>query len=260
MTILDKITEHKRAEVEKAKKRVSLEELMDYALFSKPVPSLTEFLLNPEKSGIIAEHKRQSPSKGIINDKLDVRDVVRGYEGAGASAVSVLTDSEFFGGKNEDLIAAREEISIPILRKDFIIDPYQVYEAKAIGASAILLIAAILSPEESKELGALANYLGMEVLMEFHDETELNRMNPYVNAAGINNRDLKTFKVDLDKSAQLADNLPSGLPKVAESGISSPEDVKFLRSKGLTGFLIGENFMKTDDPGMACKEFIEKIK
>ena len=251
MTILDKIIEYKKTEVEEAQKRVTLQQLMKYPHFEQKVPSLTEYLLSPEKSGIIAEHKRRSPSKGVINDKLDVRDVVKGYEDAGASAVSVLTDKEFFGGINKDLITTRDAISIPILRKDFIIDPFQIYEAKAIGASAILLIAAVLSPEEALELGSLANYLGMEVLMEFHDESELDRMNRYVNAAGINNRDLRTFKVDLEKSVELADKLPSDIPKVAESGISSPEDVKFLRSKGFTGFLIGENFMKTGNPGEA---------
>ena len=259
MTILDKIIEHKRIEVEKAKKSVSLNELMKYSHFDKQVPSLSEFLLSPEKSGIIAEHKRKSPSKGIINNKLKVEDVVAGYEKAGASAVSVLTDEEFFGGDTDDLIKAKEVLSIPVLRKDFIIDSYQVYEAKAIGASAILLIAAVLTPDEAKKLGSLANYLGMEVLMEFHDESELDRMNNYVNAAGINNRDLKTFKVDLQRSIELAEKLPANLPKVAESGISSPEDVRFLRSKGFTGFLIGENFMKTRDPGKACEEFVKEI-
>ena len=183
-----------------------------------------------------------------------------GYESAGASAVSVLTDIEFFGGSNKDLTTARDVISIPILRKEFIVDPYQVYEAKAIGASAILLIAAVLTPEETKELGSLASYLGMEVLMEFHDETELNRMNSYVDVAGINNRNLNTFKVDLNRSVELADKLPSNIPKVAESGISSVEDLLFLQSKGFSGFLIGENFMKSDNPGGACKEFSLNLK
>jgi indole-3-glycerol phosphate synthase len=255
MTILDKIIEHKRKEVEEAKKRVSVKELMYYRHFDKLVPSLKEYILNSGKSGIIAEHKRRSPSKGIINDKVNVTDVVKGYEVAGASAVSVLTDSEFFGGSNDDLTTARDAISIPILRKDFIIDPYQVYEAKAIGASAILLIAAVLTPGETKELGSLASYLGMEVLMEFHDESELDRMNSYVDAAGINNRNLKTFEVDLNKSVELAEKLPADIPKVAESGISSVEDILFLRSKGFSGFLIGENFMKNEDPGKACEEF-----
>ena len=260
MTILDNIIAHKRKEVEEARGKVSVDELMQSPFFDKKVPSISEFLTAPDKSGIIAEHKRQSPSKGIINNTLKVEDVVAGYEKAGASAISVLTDKEFFGGENSDLIAAKETVSIPLLRKDFIIDPYQVYEAKAIGASAILLIAAVLTPEEARELGSLANNLGMEVLMEFHDESELDRLNEYVNAAGINNRDLKTFKVDLERSIELADKLPKNLPKVAESGISSPEDVKFLRSKGFTGFLIGECFIKTEDPGKACEEFVRKIR
>ena len=255
MTILDKIIKHKRKEVEEAKRRISVQELMYYRHFDKIVPSLKEYLLNPNKTGVIAEHKRHSPSKGIINNMVDVRDVVKGYEDASASAVSVLTDSEFFGGSNEDLTTARDAISIPILRKDFIIDSYQVYEAKAIGASTILLIATVLTPEETKEFGSLASYLGMEVLMEFHDEVELNRMNRYVDVAGINNRNLNTFEVDLLKSIELADKLPPSIPKIAESGIGSVEDVKFLRSKGFSGFLIGESFMKTDNPGVACKEF-----
>ncbi len=255
MTILDKIIEHKRKEVEETKKRVSVKELMYYRHFDKMVPSLKDYLLNPDKSGIIAEHKRRSPSKGIINDKVNIIDVVKGYESAGASAVSVLTDSEFFGGSNENLTTARDSISIPILRKDFIVDPYQIYEAKAIGASAILLIAAVLTPDETKELGSLASYLGMEILMEFHDETELNRMNSYVDVAGINNRNLNTFEVDLNKSVELADKLPAYIPKVAESGISSVKDIKFLRSKGFSGFLIGESFMKKENPGKACEDF-----
>ncbi len=259
MTILDKIIEHKRIEVENAKKRVSLDELKRYPGFEKPVPSLAEFLLSSEKSGIIAEHKRKSPSKGIINDRLDVQEVVAGYEKAGASAVSVLTDKEFFGGTSEDLIKAKEVLSIPVLRKDFIVDPYQIFEAKAIGASAILLIAAVLTPEEAEKLGKVANKLGLEVLMEFHDKSELNRMNSYVSAAGINNRDLKTFKVDLQKSVELAEMLPADIPKVAESGIGSPDDVKFLKSKGFTGFLIGESFMASDNPGKTCKGFIDEI-
>ncbi len=255
MTILDKIIEYKKREVEEAKKRVSVKELMYYRHFDKMMPSLKDYLLNPDKSGIIAEHKRRSPSKGIINDKVNVIDVVKGYENAGVSAVSVLTDSEFFGGSKEDLTTARDTISIPILRKDFIIDPYQIYEAKAIGASAILLIASVLTPDETKELGSLASYLGMEILMEFHDEKELNRMNSYVDVAGINNRNLNTFEVDLNKSVELADKLPTYIPKVAESGISSVEDLKFLRSKGFSGFLIGESFMKNEDPGKACENF-----
>ncbi len=259
MTILDKIIKYKREEVAKVKKRVSVKELMSYRHFDKKVPSLKDYLLNHHKTGIIAEHKRRSPSKGIINNKVNIKDVVKEYEKAGSSAVSVLTDSKFFGGSNEDLTIARDTISIPILRKDFIVDTYQIYESKAIGASAILLIAAVLTPEETKEFGSLANYLGMEVFMEFHNEAELSRMNSYTDVAGINNRNLNTFEVDLNKSIELADKLSADIPKVAESGIGSVEDFVFLQSKGFSGFLIGENFMKSEDPGKACKEFSDKI-
>jgi indole-3-glycerol phosphate synthase len=171
----------------------------------------------------------------------------------------VLTDHQFFGGCNNDLMAARKVTSIPILRKDFIIDSYQVYEAKAIGASAILLIAAILDIEQAKELGALANYLGMEVLMELHAPDETNRLNAFVDVVGINNRNLKTFEVNLEQSIQLAASLPADKLKISESGIHAPEDVLFLRKNGFDGFLIGENFMKTNDPAKAFEAFAKAI-
>lgn len=260
MTILDKIIEHKRIEVEVAKKAFPVEELMELEAFKKDVPSLTAYLADPAKAGIIAEHKRQSPSKGIINDKVTVEEVVKGYESAGVSALSVLTDKHFFGGCNEDLIAARAVTTIPILRKDFIIDPYQIYEAKAIGASAILLIAAVLDRRQAAGLGYIARQNGLEVLMELHDESELEVMNEFVDVVGINNRDLKTFEVNLDKSIELARKLPMDKLRISESGIHSPEDVMYLRENGFQGFLIGENFMKTENPGKACIEFCDKIK
>ena len=169
MTILDKIIEHKRIEVEVAKNAFPVEELLESEAFKKEVPSLVAYLADPAKAGIIAEHKRQSPSKGVINDKVTVEEVAKGYEAAGASAISVLTDRYFFGGSNDDLIAARAATTIPILRKDFIIDPYQIYEAKAIGASAILLIAAVLDKRQAAGLGYIAHQNGLEVLMELHD-------------------------------------------------------------------------------------------
>ena len=260
MTILDKIIIHKHTEVEATQARVSLKELMYYRHFDTAVPSLKGFLANPEKAGVIAEFKRQSPSKGIINDRVQVTDVVKGYEAAGASALSVLTDRNFFGGHDDDLTAARDVTTIPILRKDFIIDPYQIYEAKAIGASDILLIAAVLDVNQAKDLGALANYLGMEVLMELHDESELDRVNAFVDVVGINNRNLKTFEVNLDHSIHLAAQLPKYKLKVSESGIHAPEDVFYLRKNGFDGFLIGENFMKTDDPAQAAITFFQQIK
>lgn len=171
----------------------------------------------------------------------------------------MLTDAHFFGGRNEDLTTARDATSLSILRKDFIIDPFQVYEAKAIGASAILLIAAILTKEEAIDLGSLANYLGMEVLMEIHDESEIEKINIYVDMVGINNRNLKTFEVDLQHSVRLAQLLPANKPKVAESGIHSVTDLRFLKTHGFNGFLIGEQFMKTVNPGMACQQFISEI-
>lgn len=259
MNILDKIVAHKIKEVEQASKTVSVEQLMDMPLFNDAVPSLKNSIASPEKSGVITEFKRQSPSKGIINGSAQVEEVTLGYEKAGSSALSVLTDSQFFGGCNEDLTKARALTSIPILRKDFIIDPYQIYEAKAIGASAILLIAAILNDRQAKELGALANYLGMEVLMELHAPEEAAKLNPFVDVIGINNRNLKTFEVNVQQSIQLANQLPKDKLKISESGIHSPEDVFYLRENGFDGFLIGENFMKTDNPAQAFAEFAKVI-
>ncbi|MCU4175761.1 indole-3-glycerol phosphate synthase TrpC [Carboxylicivirga sp. N1Y90] len=260
MTILDKIIVQKRKEVEAAKAKVSIKELMYYRDFNEQVPSLKAFLSDPLKSGVICEFKRQSPSKGVINGAVQVADVVKGYEKAGASALSVLTDTQFFGGTNDDLTIARRSTSIPILRKDFIIDPYQLYEAKAIGASAILLIAACLDVNEAKELGAMANYLGLEVLMELHGEDELEKLNAFVDVVGINNRNLKTFEVNLQHSVELAQRLPKNKIRISESGIHSKEDVFFLRQNGFDGFLIGENFMKTEDPGQACIDFCKSIR
>lgn len=259
MTILDKIIERKKEEVAAAKASISQEELMATEAFAQKVPSLKVALVDPLKSGVISEFKRQSPSKGVINGSAKVIDVVKAYERAGASALSVLTDTDFFGGCFDDLQQARANTSIPILRKDFMIDPYQMYEAKAMGASAILLIAACLTKDQAKELGAMAHYLGLEVLMELHDESELDCLNPFVDVVGINNRNLKTFEVNLQHSVQLANLLPQDKIKVSESGIHSKEDVFYLRENGFDGFLIGENFMKTGDPGQACIDFCKSI-
>ena len=260
MNILEKIAEQKKREVAQAYKTVSLEALMDAPLFNEAAPSLKNAIANPDKSGIIAEFKRQSPSKGMINETAKVEEVVRAYEKSGASALSVLTDTLFFGGRQLDLTDARQVTSIPLLRKDFIIDPYQVYETKAIGASAILLIAAILDVNQAKELAALAKDLGMEVLMELHTPEEAEMLNPFVDVVGINNRNLKTFDVDLKQSIMLAEQLPADKLKISESGIHSPEDVFHLRRNGFDGFLIGENFMKTNDPAAAFDAFAKAIK
>ncbi|MBN2807716.1 MAG: indole-3-glycerol phosphate synthase TrpC [Prolixibacteraceae bacterium] len=253
------INDNKRFEVERAKVHVPLEKLMRFPFYHKPVPSLKEFLLKPDKSGIIAEHKRQSPSKGIINAEVKLRNVVIGYENAGASAVSVLTDEKYFGGRLTDLEEAASILNIPILRKDFMIDPYQVHEAKAYGASAILLIAASLTSSEVDALAKLAHELGLEVLFEVHNAMELEKISPHVDVVGVNNRNLKTFEVDINQSKLLANLIPENFVKISESGISEPATIRDLKSFGYQGFLMGENFMKTYNPGETCRLFIEEI-
>lgn len=257
--VLAQINAHKRLEIKAAKAKVSVQELMQFPAYAKQVPSLKAFLLNPSKSGIIAEHKRQSPSKGIINNKVTLHQVVTGYEKAGASAVSVLTDEKYFGGMLADLQEAASILSIPILRKDFILDAYQVHQAKAFGASAILLIAASLSDTEVDALAKLAHELGMEVLFEVHEADELSKISTYVDVVGVNNRNLKTFGVDINQSKLLANLIPENFIKISESGISLPETVRDLKTFGYKGFLMGENFMRAHDPGEACRLFIEAI-
>ena len=247
--ILNEIIAHKREEVAQAKSRVTVAELEQSSLFSRPVLSLTNFILNPARTGIIAEFKRQSPSKGIINDQVSVEEVTRAYADQGASGISVLTDTKFFGGTLADLSAARFN-EVPLLRKEFIIDEYQLIEARAYGADAILLIAACLSPQRVQELAAFARSLQLEVLLELHDETELEHICPEVNLVGVNNRNLKNFEVDLEHSIRLAEQIGDRV-KIAESGIRSATDIKYLKQHGFDGFLIGETFMKTADPGAA---------
>lgn len=210
--------------------------------------------------GIIAEFKRRSPSKGVINANASLEETTQGYVQAGASALSVLTDSEFFGGSNEDLSAARSVNACPILRKDFTIGEYQITEAKSIGADAILLIAAVLDPTTSKRLAAFAHSLGLEVLLEVHNESELlASLECGADLVGVNNRDLKTFQVSTEVSKKLAPLIPDDVVKVSESGISNPETIRDLSTYGYRGFLIGENFMKTPSPQMAAAEFIRRI-
>jgi indole-3-glycerol phosphate synthase len=257
--VLAQINDRKRAEVAAAKINVPLQKLMNYPSYQQAVPSLKEFLLNPEKSGIIAEHKRQSPSKGIINASVNLHDVVSGYQKAGASAVSVLTDEHYFGGRLSDLEEAAKILQIPVLRKDFMLDSYQVHEAKAYGAAAILLIAASLTSGEVDTLAKLAHELGMEVLFEIHNPMELEKISPHVDVVGVNNRNLKTFEVDINQSKILANLIPVNFVKISESGISEPATIRELKNFGYQGFLMGENFMKTHDPGDACRLFIEEI-
>ncbi|MGB0896244.1 MAG: indole-3-glycerol phosphate synthase TrpC [Flavobacteriaceae bacterium] len=259
MTILDTIIERKKIEVIHDKRSTSIQQLEQSTYFNTPKISLKEYILKADKSGIIAEFKRQSPSKGIINNTATVPDVTTGYSTAGASALSVLTDTHFFGGTNDDVIAARHTNTIPILRKDFTIDEYQIIEAKAIGANAILLIASVLTKAEIKQFTTLAHNIGLEVLLEIHTEKELEKYDPAINIVGINNRNLNTFEVDFENAIRLAQKLPSHTVKIAESGISDYRSINYLKSHGFDGFLIGENFMKTASPGEACKTFIENI-
>lgn len=260
MTILDEIVDYKRKEVALRKKLIPESYLKLAVEQLKDVPSLYAHLRAEDKTGIIAEFKRQSPSKGIINKKADVVEVAKAYEKAGVSGMSVLTDSRFFGGLDTDLNQARHNTTIPILRKDFIIDEFQIKEARAIGASAILLIASILTKEQVAQFSGLAKELGLEVLFEIHDEEEMEKLNSDINIVGINNRDLKTFKVDIAQSIRLANMLPQNAVKVAESGISSVKDLLYLKQNGFDGFLIGENFMKHENPGQACIDFCDELR
>ncbi|MEP0368260.1 MAG: indole-3-glycerol phosphate synthase TrpC [Cyclobacteriaceae bacterium] len=259
--ILDQIVADKLIEVTKNKELYPVKLLEQSIHFpGKPV-SLKHYIRREDKVGILAEFKRQSPSKGVINGVASVEKTTIGYMQAGASGLSVLTDKKYFGGKNEDLTTARNFNFCPILRKDFVIDEYQIIEAKSIGADVILLIAAILTPEEVKQLAAFAKSFGMEVILEVHDEDELNRsINEYVDILGVNNRNLKTFVTDVALSKELAKKIPSDFLKMSESGISDPQTVVDLKGYGYEGFLIGENFMKTGSPERAAKEFIDKIK
>lgn len=260
MTILDKIVERKREEVAEAKAKVSSEELKSYPLFQRECYNLRESILHPERSGIIAEYKRASPSKGLINGRDSVQEVVKGYQDAGASAISVLTDKDFFQGDLKDLTEAREVLQIPLLRKEFIVDEYQITEAKAYGADIILLIAACLSKEEIQSLSSYAKSLGLNVLLEVHNEEELNKsLFDTIDAIGVNNRNLKDFVVSLDHSYDLVNKIPNQYIKVSESGILDPQTINELKKAGFQAFLIGENFMKTENPMLAILEFTDKV-
>lgn len=260
MNILDKIVFDKRKEVALRKSLIPEKQLLESVLFERKTISLAS-RLKDSNTGIIAEHKRRSPSKSIINQDLNLQDVARGYENAGVCGMSVLTDSKYFGGSLDDLIIARASCKLPLLRKEFIIDPYQIIEAKAYGADVILLIAAILSKNEIKQLSELAKSLDLDVLLEVHNEAELHKsLMPSLDMLGVNNRDLKTFTVSLDTSKVLSQLIPDEFVKVSESGISSTKAIKELQPFGYQGFLIGENFMKTDNPGDSALQFIKKLK
>jgi indole-3-glycerol phosphate synthase len=259
MNILDRIILDKRREVILKKSIIPVSQLEASIFFEKNTISLSANLKN-STSGIIAEHKRRSPSKSEINYGFTVEEVVKGYADAGACGISVLTDQKYFGGSLDDLLLARASVNIPLLRKEFIVDEYQILEAKAHGADLILLIAAVLTRDEIKFLSEFAKDLGLEVLLEVHNLEELEKsIMPTLDMIGVNNRNLKTFEVSLDFSKELADKIPNDFVKISESGISSIEAIHELKPYGYKGFLIGENFMKTENAGLSAKEFIQKI-
>ena len=257
--ILAKIIETKFGEVAERKKQITIAQLEAMPLFEKPCYSLKTNILDASKTGIIAEFKRQSPSKGIINGVASVEEVAKAYTQFGASGISVLTDGPYFGGSLDDLsIAVQNEI--PVLRKEFIIDEFQVIEAKAYGASVILLIASCLTPDQTKVLASVAKKLGMEVLLELHDASELGHVCEEVDLVGINNRSLKSFEVNIDHSLQLKNLLPKGKLSIAESGIYDLATFQLLKKEGFDGFLMGEYFMKQENPAKGFEEFSQQIK
>jgi indole-3-glycerol phosphate synthase len=260
MSILDDILAVKRTETDRKSEVRAFEDIFEEAKsITRPVLSFVEALQNSDNH-IIAEFKRRSPSKGFFNAEADAETIVGGYSSAGAAAISVLTDRDFFGGSLDDLRSARKVSAVPLLRKDFIIDPYQICEARIAGADVVLLIAAAMSPDRCAELAGFARSLDLEVLLEIHNEHELAHINSFVNATGVNNRDLTTFVTDVSVSYRLAPMLPESILKISESGISSVSTLKDLYSAGYRGFLMGENFMKEPEPDKALKELIVTIR
>ena len=258
--ILDIICRNKRLEIADQKEAVPISNLKD-SLSLQPRKKVSfKQALAVSKSGIIAEFKRKSPSKGWIRQDADASNIARSYEEAGAAAISCLTDGPFFGGGFTDFEKAREAVEgVPLLRKDFILDEYQLYQSRLMGADAVLLIAACLTADEIARFTAIAHELDMEALLEIHEESELASICPDTDVIGINNRNLKTFDTDIRHTMDLAGRIPEQFLKISESGLSQPETVIQLRQAGFRGFLVGENFMKTDDPGKSLREFIQKL-
>lgn len=258
MNILKTIIEKKKQEVAERKTFISIDQLMNDA-FNKPALSLKEKLFNGEPN-IIAEFKRKSPSKGWMNEGIAIPEVINAYEAYGAAAISVLTDKDFFGGDPEELKQARLEVGIPLLRKDFMIDEFQLYEAKSYGADIILLIAACLTKQQVKQLAKKARELQLEVLLEIHSKEEIEHICDEVDIIGINNRNLETFVTDIETSKQLIEYLPADKPVISESGISGTETIITLHDLGFKGFLIGETFMKAPKPAIAFAEFMKTLR
>lgn len=260
MTILDKIITDKKKEVALKKLVIPVSQLENLVLFNRKTISLVANL-QKSNSGIIAEFKRRSPSKNVINNSFSVDEVVKGYTNAGVCGISILTDGKYFGGSLDDFLIGRASTNIPLLRKEFIVDEFQILEAKAHGADVILLIAAVLSGFEIKKLSEFAQSLGLEVLLEVHNLEELQKsIMPSLNMIGVNNRNLKTFEVNLNFSKDLADKIPNEFVKISESGISTIEAIKELKPFGYKGFLIGENFIKTENAGESATKFIQDLR
>jgi indole-3-glycerol phosphate synthase len=259
MDILEKIIAHKKTEVAERKSLYPAKLLEKSIYFNTPSVSFRKYILREDKNGIIAEFKKKSPSQGFINPYAKVEKVSIGYMQAGASALSILTDNHFFGGKNEDLTEARKFNFCPILRKDFVIDEYQLIEAKSIGADVVLLIAECLEKKQLKQLAETAKNLGLEVLMEVHSAEQLNKLNPFIDAVGVNNRNLKNFEVSIETSLRLIDGIPDSMVKISESGLSKADSVHRLKQAGYQGFLVGTHFMHTPNPAQACANFIKEI-
>ena len=259
MDFLKKIVADKKRELQLKKTIIPVRQLEASLLFQRNPVSLANSL-RKSKTGIIAEYKRRSPSKSVINQNSSVQDVAFGYKNAGACGMSVLTDGKYFGGSLDDLIIARAAADFPLLRKEFIIDEYQIIEARSHGADTILLIAAILTRKEIKDFSELAKSLQLDVLLEVHNEEELVKsIMPSLDMLGVNNRNLKNFEVNLETSISLSKLIPDEFVKVSESGISSVSSIKMLREQGYEGFLVGENFMKTTNPGESAAEFIKQM-
>lgn len=259
MNILDAIVEHKRVEVLKRKQQRPLSNLNTFPFYRRKTNTI-DLEAFQDRPGIIAEFKRKSPSKGSINLEADPVEVSGAYRDAGVAAMSILTDRNFFGGSFDDLRNVRESFpEMVLLRKDFIIDPYQLHEASAYGADMVLLIASILEREEVADLAIEAGSLGLHVLFEVHGFDELDKYHNTIKYVGVNNRDLKTFQVDTGKSMEMIGQMPAGAIPVSESGISTKEEIHRLWEAGFKLFLMGESFMKQQDPGMACKNFIKDL-
>lgn len=258
--ILDKIIEHKEKEVKNRIEITPLKKLINSKHYNVKCLSMVDYLNREGASGIIAEIKRQSPSKGVFKADIDVEKLSIAYMQAGASALSVLTDKKFFGGTNEDLLKVRKFNLCPILRKDFIISDYQIHEAKAIGADVILLIASVLGKEKINEFTLLAKELGLEVLLEVHDESEIDYYVSQIDLLGVNNRNLNNFETTIEKSLSIFSKLPVEACLISESGIRTAKDVKTLKELGYQGFLIGETFMSKAFPGKALEDLVKRLR